>query len=323
MSPSHARALWIEAPGRVAMRREPLPKASPSALLVRTLFTGISRGTEALVLSGAVPESEYERMRAPQQAGAFPFPVKYGYALVGQVEDGPEEWHGRIVFALCPHQDHAVISADMAHAVPDCVPPERAVLAANMETALNVVWDAAVQPGDRVCVIGGGVVGMLVAYIASGIPAAEVTLIDTNPDRGAVANRLGLAFAAPEAAPTECDVVVHVSASEAGLGTAIACAGQEARIIEASWYGTDAPRVPLGGAFHSRRLQIIASQVGEIPAHRRARWTYARRMQTALSLLVDPRLDALISGETAFDTIVEDYPRVLGCAETLCHRIRY
>lgn len=323
MSGSTARALWIEDRERPALRDQDLPDRPDDALLVRTLFTGISRGTEALVFAGAVPASEYERMRAPQQEGDLPFPVKYGYSLVGRVEEGPRERIGEIVFSLHPHQTRAVIEDGMAHRLPADVPPGRAVLAANMETALNVVWDAGIAPGDRVAVVGGGVVGMLIGYLAARIPATQTVLLDVNRERADVARRLGIDFAHPDDGPPDCDVVVHVSASQEGLDTALRLAGREARVVEASWYGDRAPRVPLGGAFHSRRLKIVSSQVGGLPAERVARWTFARRMATALRLLADARLDALISGESGFETVADDYARILAAPETLCHRIRY
>lgn len=318
-----ARALWIEAAGRVALREQTLPAPADGAVRVRTRYGGISRGTEALVLAGGVPASEHARMRAPFQDGDFPFPVKYGYACVGEVEQGPRALLGRAVFCLHPHQDRFVVPAAAVAALPAGLPAARAVLAANMETALNVVWDAQVAPGDRVAVIGAGVVGGLVAYLAARVPGTEVALVDVDAGRAALAAALGVGFAAPRAAPCDCDVVVHASASEAGLATALDCAGFEARVVEASWYGARTPSVPLGGAFHSRRLQLLSSQVGHVPPARRARWPYARRMACALDLLGDARLDHLISGESDFAALPEAYPALLAARDTLCHRIVY
>lgn len=318
-----ARALWIEAAGRVAVREEMLPVPRDGEVQVRVRFGGISRGTESLVLAGRVPESEHARMRAPFQAGGFPFPVKYGYACVGTVEAGSDALRGRSVFCLHPHQERFVVPADRVVTVPEAVPAARAVLAANMETALNVVWDAGVGPGDRVAVIGAGVVGALVARLVARMPGTACTLVDIAPERAHLAQALGLGFAEPAQAPRDCDVVVHASASESGLATAIDCAGFEARIVEASWYGDRRIAVPLGGAFHSRRLQVVSSQVGHLPTARRARWSYGRRLSAALDLLDDPRLDALVSGESAFDELAADYPRVLADPATLCHRIVY
>ena len=291
--------------------------------MVRGLWGGISRGTEALVLRGGVPESERERMRCPHQEGAFPFPVKYGYAQVGVVEAGPAELVGRTVFCLHPHQDRFVVAAASLHPLPEDIPAGRGILAANMETALNAVWDAAPRAGDRITVVGAGVVGALVAYLCGSLPGAETTLVDIDPGRAALAAALGVGFAVPDAAPADCDVVFHASASAAGLATAIGCAGVEAMVVELSWYGNNAVAVPLGGAYHARRLRLVSSQVGSVAEARRARWSHGRRMAKALELLKDPRLDVLLTGETPFGALAAAYPRILAAPGTLCHRIRY
>lgn len=318
-----ARALWIIGEGRAELRAAPEPSAGAGEVVVETLFSGISRGTEHTILRGGVPASEHARMRCPLQEGAFPWPVKYGYAAVGRIVDGPGDRLGRTVFVLHPHQDRFLAPEAMCLPVPDAVPPDRAVLAANMETALNVVWDAGIGPGDRVAVIGAGVVGALAGWLAAGIPGTEVTLIDINPQRAALAAALGCGFADPEAAPRDCDSVIHASASAAGLATALGCAGSEAAIIEASWYGDRAVSVALGGAFHARRLRLVSSQVGSLPAARAPRWSHARRLAKALDLLAAPALDALISGETAFADLADRYGAILDDPATLCHRVRY
>ncbi|KGM88596.1 Threonine dehydrogenase [Roseovarius mucosus DSM 17069] len=315
-----ARALWIVAPEQVDLRPVAV-EPGPGDVVIETLYTGISRGTERLVFQGRVPESEHATMRAPLQEGAFPAPVKYGYCAVGRVSTGDRA--GQVVFVLHPHQTRFACPAQMAVPVPNGVPPARAVLAANMETALNILWDAQVAPGDRVAVIGAGTVGALVGYLAARVPGTDVTLIDRDGARAALAEAFGCRFAQPEAAQGDADVVIHASASAAGLGTAIGIAGVEARVVEASWYGSGETPVALGGAFHQRRLQIISSQVGRIPASHAARWDYRRRMEVALRLLVDPVLDRLISGETRFDDLPRDYAGILAAAGTLCHRVRY
>lgn len=312
-----AEALWCVAPGRAEIR----PADPGAGVAIETLYSGISRGTERLVLQGRVPVSEHDRMRGPGMEGQFPFPVKYGYCNVGRVTEG--RLAGRHIFALYPHQTWYRLPEDSLALLPEALPPERAVFAANMETALNVVWDSRAQIGDRIAVIGCGVVGALIGYLLAQLPGADVTLIDRNPDRGALADQLGVAFASPDCAPQDCDLVVHASASEAGLALALSIAGENATVLEASWHGEGDVSVPLGGAFHSRRLRLISSQVGQIPAERAARWTYARRMAKALDLLCDARLDALISGETAFTHLPDLYPKILSAPETLCHRIRY
>jgi threonine dehydrogenase-like Zn-dependent dehydrogenase len=298
---AQATALWYAAAGECVLNIEELPAQGPGECLVRTLWSGISRGTERLVFEGRVPESEYERMRAPLQQGAFPFPVKYGYCAVGTVDAGPERLLGRTVFCLHPHQDRFVVSADRVTPLPEGLSARRAVLAANMETALNAHWDAGSGPADRIVVVGGGVLGLLVAYIAARLPGAEVTLVDLDDGRAGLARALGCRFALPADCPQDADLVFHASASAAGLATAIGAAGFEARIVELSWYGEGSVAAPLGGAFHARRLQLISSQVGQVSPSRRARFDYARRMQAALALLADERLDALITDEIAFE----------------------
>ena len=319
-----ARAFWTVAPGRGEIRAEALPAATATDVVVRALFSGVSRGTESLVFHGGVPPEEYQRMRAPFQAGDFPGPLKYGYASVGRVESGPAELAGRTVFCLFPHQTSYVVPATAAHLVPDDVPAARAVLAANMETALNGVWDAQVLPGDRVTVVGGGTVGCLVAWLAGRIPGCDVQLVDIAPDRQAVARQLGVTFALPLAATPGRDVVIHASGAAAGLDTALSLAGFEATVVELSWYGNRPVTAALGKAFHAQRLTLKSSQVGHVPAERRARWTYTRRMAAALALLADPVLDALVTGECAFDELPGVMPSLTSAtSRALCHRVRY
>ena len=307
-----AKALWYVAPGKAELRPEPVDAPTPGVAQVRTLYTGISRGTERLVLAGKVGESEWQRMRAPMQQGNFPFPVKYGYCAVGTVTAGPETLRGKTVFCLHPHQDVFNVSADRLTVVPDVVPARRATLTANMETALNALWDSGAGPADRIAVVGGGIVGLLVAHLAARLPGANVTLVDVDPARAELARHLGAAFATPKEAPGEADVVFHTSASAPGLNTAIALAGEEATIVEMSWYGEQATAVHLGGPFHSRRLRLVSSQVGKVSSGRRIRWDYARRLEAALKLLEDPRLDVLVADQVAFADAATRVPEILG-----------
>jgi hypothetical protein len=314
-------ALWYTEPGRAEIRPEPPGSGS---VRVRALFGAISRGTERLVFTGAVPESEFERMRAPHMGGRFPFPVKYGYATVGQVEDGPRDLIGRVVFALHPHQTVFTVAEDAVIPVPIAVPGERAVLAANMETALNGVWDAQPGPADHIAVVGGGVLGMLVARLCVRIPGAHVTLVDIAEARADTARSLGIGFAAPDAAPRDCDLVVHTSGSSAGLATALELAGDEATILELSWYGARDVTATLGGAFHSRRLKLISSQVGKVAPSHRTRWPHRRRLAAALDLLADPVLDRLIARPVSFHDLPTRLPQILAPeSDALCPLISY
>jgi threonine dehydrogenase-like Zn-dependent dehydrogenase len=293
-------------------------------VLVRALFSGISRGTEALVFNGRVPRSEQRRMRAPFQAGEFPAPIKYGYASVGRVERGPQALQDRTVFVLYPHQTRYIVPAAAVHVVAEHIPAERAVLAANLETAINGLWDARPHVGDRVTIVGAGTVGCLAAWLASHITGCDVELVDINPRRSALARLLGVRFAEPSAAGPEADVVIHASGSPAGLALALQIAGFESSIVELSWFADQAVPLPLGEAFHAKRLKIVSSQVGTVAASQRPRWDTRRRLHLALSLLADPSLDALITGESRFDEL-PDVMAALATSpgETLCHRIRY
>ena len=319
-----ATAFWVTNPGEGELRQESLVSPAQDEVLVRTLYSGISRGTESLVFNGRVPESEFSRMQAPFQAGEFPAPVKYGYCSVGHVEQGPENLLHKAIFCLFPHQDYYVVPASAVLTIPSSVPAQRAVLAANMETAINGVWDAEPMLGERICVIGAGVVGALVAYLCAQIPGVEVHLVDINPERRQLAAQLGVAFCTPEHAPIDQDCVIHASGHSAGLRQALELVGSEGRIVEMSWFGEGDVSIPLGGSFHSQRLTLKASQVGQLPPKLRPRWDYQRRLQLALSLLVDERLDALISGESDFEQLPTLAPKLFGSGSVeLCHRLRY
>ncbi len=319
-----ARALWLEPPGRASLRDESLPPAGPGDLLVRTNWSAISRGTETLVYSGRVPPGEYERMRAPFQAGALPGAVKHGYANVGTVQAGPPAWVGRSVFCLYPHQTRYRVPADKVVPIPPDVPPERAVLAANLETAINAAWDGAPRVGDRISVVGAGALGCLVAALCARLPGAEVELVDLGADRAPVAAALGVRFALPADAARGRDLVFHASASSDGLNTALALAGREAEVVELSWYGTRRVTLDLGARFHSERLAIRASQVGTVSPARAARWSHRRRLELALALCADRKLDALFAPDILFASLPQAMARLADPADrTLCQRVDY
>ncbi len=323
-SANETEALWYVGPGRAEIRAGSVMPAGAGGVQVRALHGALSRGTDRLVFEGRVPEAEYQRMRAPFMSGAFPFPVKYGYATVGRVETGPDDLVGNVVFALHPHQTLFTVPADAVVAVPPDVPSARAVLAANMETALNALWDAAPGPADRIAVVGGGVLGSLVAYLCGRLPGTWTTLVDVDVTRADTAHALGVHFALPDHAPLDCDVVFHASASAAGLETALRIAGEEATVTELSWYGVGDIPVALGGAFHSRRLRLISSQVGRVAPSHRARWTPRQRLAAALDLLVDPVLDALIAPAIPFHELPLRLPDILAPGSgALCQVIQY
>ena len=306
--------------------RADLPAGQAGEVLVRTLYSGVSRGTESLVFRGEVPPSQYEAMRAPFQEGDFPGPVKYGYASVGEVceDSSPDGLAGRLVFCLYPHQDLYYVPARRVNLIPEGVPPARAVLAANMETAVTIAWDARPSVGDRVVVVGAGVVGLLAGWLCRHVPGSRVTAVDVNPGREAVARRLGLEFGTDLTEEGTADLVIHASGQPDGVRTALRAAGLEGTIIEASWHGSRSVPLPLGEQFHARRLTLRSSQVGRIPPAQAPRWNPVRRMILALELLRAPELDALITGESDFHELPEVLARLTyEPGDSLCHRIRY
>lgn len=324
-----ASALYYVAPHHAELKTVGVPFVAdlcPSKdVFITTLWSAISRGTERLVFGGRLPPTEYQRMRAPFQDGEFPFPVKYGYCAVGRVEHGPEALIGRDIFALHPHQDRFVVPVPAVTPLPDGLPPRRAILAANIETALNAIWDAGVTPGERVLVVGAGTVGLLIASILGRIAGVELTVCDTNAGRRMIVESFGAKFRLPaETAGLDADAVFHTSASEAGLRTSLEACGFEARVVEVSWFGSGDVAIPLGGAFHAGRLRIVSSQVGSVATSHRARWSYRRRMDMALALLLDDRLDALITHEVAFRDLPAVLPELLRAdADVLTVAVRY
>jgi threonine dehydrogenase-like Zn-dependent dehydrogenase len=322
--PDRTHAFWVRAPGCGEIRPVALPEPGHGDVLVRTLRSGISRGTETLVFRGDVAPGQDAAMHAPFQEGDFPGPVKYGYLNVGTVEQGPPELRGRTVFCLYPHQAAYVVPADAVSVVPEGVPPTRAVLAGTVETAVNALWDAAPLLGDRVTVVGAGMVGCCVARLLSRFPAVQVTLVDVDAGRADVAAALGVDFALPADAADGRDLVVHASATSAGLQRSLDLLAPEGTVIDLSWYGDSEVRLSLGGAFHSRRLSIRASQVGTLSPVRRGRRTMADRLALALDLLRDPAFDALVTGQSRFAELPEVMARLAaGSLPALCHTITY
>lgn len=322
--PQRATAYWTTAKEQGELRSEDLPVPEPGEAVVRALYSGISRGTEMVVHRGAVPPRVADEMRAPHQEGDFPGPVKFGYLSVGVVEEGPAEWKGQRVFCLSPHQDRYVVPVAALTRIPDGVPSQRAVLTGTVETAINALWEAEPKLGDRVAVVGAGLVGGMVATLLRTFPLQRLQLVDVDPGRKKLADTIGVGFTSPEDALDDCDIVIHCSASQAGLERSLQLVGDDGDVIEVSWYADRKVTVPLGEDFHARRLSIRASQVGMVARSRRHRRTNADRLDLAVSLLADPVFDAFLTGQSAF----EDLPEVVqglsdGSLEALCHVIEY
>jgi threonine dehydrogenase-like Zn-dependent dehydrogenase len=307
------RALWTS-PGSAALLDGPDPVPGPDEVLVRTLHSGISRGTEALVFRGGVPAAQAADMRAPFQEGSFPGPVKYGYLNVGALPSG------EVVFCLYPHQDVYAVPSSAVVPVPGDVPAARAVLAGTVETAVNALWDAGPRIGDRIAVVGAGMVGVCVAALLSGIVGVRVQVVDPL-DRSSVLAPWGVSGTGDPVG--DCDLVFHTSGTSAGLQRSLELLGVEGTVVELSWYGDRPVSVELGGAFHPRRLSVVSSQVGMVAGARRARWGYADRMGLALRLLADPRFDGVITDVVPFSSLAALLPEILGEPSGLCVRVDY
>lgn len=313
------------------LQRVALKPLKEKEILVETHYSGVSRGTERLVYSGSVPTTEWQAMRCPNQAGDFDFPITYGYACVGKVIEigssvtkvNPDE----LIFALHPHQSHFVIDEDWANPLPEALPLDRAVLSANMETALNANWDADFNPDSRVAVIGGGVVGLLTGYLASRSSNAPVTLIDIDPRKSEIATKLGLEFCLGDGLSKSghlFDVLFHTSASGNGLQSAIDHANFEATIVEMSWYGEKSVNLTLGGRFHSQRLKLVSSQVGAVSPKKRANISHAERLQIAMGHLKDDALDALLYPHIEFSELPTQLSQIFDPAyDALCPLVTY
>ncbi|MBH98670.1 MAG: dehydrogenase [Rhodospirillaceae bacterium] len=324
MSKKSVSAFWIANPGMGEIRTHPIEKPREGEVGIKTLYSAISRGTESLVFNGNVPISEFDRMRAPFQEGNFPGPVKYGYINVGIIDQGPEKFLGKSVFCLYPHQTYYVVPEEHVYVLPDNVPEKRAVLTANMEAAVNGLWDATPKIGDRITIVGGGILGFLFAWLTAPIPGCAVEIVDTNTDKAPIADALNIPFKHPSEIRPNSDLVIHTTGTSDGLSVCLQCAGFEAKIIEMSWFGNQQVSVPLGEKFHSQRLTLQSSQVSSIPALQQGRWSSRRRMELALRLLSDPDLDALITGESHFDELPNLMQKLAKTASnTLCHRIKY
>jgi 2-desacetyl-2-hydroxyethyl bacteriochlorophyllide A dehydrogenase len=294
-----ARELWFTAPGRVELREGAAVSVQEGQVRVRGLRSGVSQGTELLLFKGEGPTPFDPSLDTP---GTPTYPRRYGYAWVGEVTESRAAavQVGTRIFGLLPHGDEHVVHAARLRALPDDVPAERAVLAANLETALNVVWDAGVALGDEVVVLGGGVVGSLVGHVAR-LGGAQARVLEPSEPRRRAAQRLGLDAVSPESAGSKlADIVVEASGNPAALDQAISLAREEGVVAVASFYGERVAAVRLGSEFHRRRLSLKASQVSRLPPSRAPGWSFERRFGLVARLLADSRLDALLERPLPF-----------------------
>ncbi len=305
-----ASAFWTLGDRRGSLHEERLPKVPQGMCLIRTLYSAISPGTERLVFDGRVPQRLKEDMRVPYMDGGFPFPVKYGYSLVGRVVAGSHPWLNKTVHVMHPHQDLCLVRKDDLFEVPDGLPPARATLASNLETAVNALWDAHVQIGDASLVVGFGVIGSLVARLLAMMPEGHVEVYDTDAHKRALAHQLGFRLFDPARSARKFDLAFHTTGTAEGLQGALDHVGFEGRVVELSWYGTQPVNVHLGGSFHTERKTIISSQVSNVAAPQRSRWDCRRRKEFVFQLLSNPVFDHHVSHTVSFAELPEFFPRL-------------
>lgn len=320
-----ATAFWIESAGIGSLRRVTLREPGQEDHLITTEFSGISIGTERLVALGLVPPSCAAAMACTGMQGSFALPISYGYSLVGRIATG--RLAGGRVFTMHPHQDRIVQSSEHLISVPELLAPgPRVTLLPNLETALNAVWDAELRPGERVAIVGGGAVGLLVAFVLARLHDEGAVLVEADPQRRRLASALpwiGTVLAPEQVDEGTFDVAFHTSANNAGLQLAIDALGFEGRVIELSWYGSRPVLLHLGTSFHHQRKRLIASQVATVaPSHR----AEGRHMRTAhvFGLLGDARLDALLGTPIPFAELPEFFARLCrGEAPEPCPVVAY
>lgn len=321
---AEAKALWFRTRGHAEILEERLPRLRPGWCRLHTLFSAISPGTERLVYSGEVPEDLHREMRCPYMGGKFPFPVKYGYSLVGKITEGPEDSIGSVVHVLHPHQDQCIVRTEHTFPIPPQVPPSRATLASNLETAVNAIWDSEVTIGEHALIIGFGAVGSLVARLLSFMSGIKLEIVDANPSKIALAEKMGFKACDPGSVSGNFDLAFHASRSSDGLQLAVDRVGFEGRIIELSWYGTNKISLSLGGTFHSQRKAILSSQVATPSRRQRSRWDHARRRSLVFELLERSEFDSHITHSVPFGGLPDIYNKLKAHpTEGLSYLVKY
>ncbi|WNJ16800.1 zinc-binding alcohol dehydrogenase [Pontibacter sp. G13] len=305
-----AQALWHLDAQSSELAEVPLEISPTLPCTVETQASLISSGTERLVSSGLVPASIQPDMRVPYMRGNFEFPMTYGYSLVGKVSNHDHPLSGQMVHLLHPHQTICQVASGDAFPVPEGIPARRATLASNLETAVNAIWDSGMSTGDKILVVGFGIIGSLVARLASLFPGTEVYVAETQRKRRMMAEQMGFFLLGDHDSEVEFDCAFHCTGASGGLQTAIDQVGYEGVIVELSWYGTRGIEVNLGGDFHSKRKKIISSQVSNLPADRQGRWGFRRRKETVFELLKDPVFDAHITREIPFEELPDFFQRL-------------
>lgn len=303
MSETRASQLWFTAPFSVEVREVTLPAPAADEVVVRTRYSAVSAGTELLLYRGQMPGSMSldATLSSLQQSSGYP--LQYGYACVGEVQqtgrDVDPDWQGRQVFSFQPHASHFLATTDQLIAVPDDLSAQAAVFLPNMETAVNLVQDGQPLIGERVVVLGQGIVGLLLSGLLARFPLADLAAVEGQPDRQDLARTFGVkdVYSPDEAtravasssdgypAMADADLIYEVSGQPEALNLAIALSGFASRIVIGSWYGSKRVPIDLGGKAHRNRLQLITSQVSTLAPGLSGRWDKQRRYHLAWDMI--------------------------------------
>ena len=317
-----AQSFWVNKK-RGSIKKELLNQSlGNDELLVKAYYSGISYGTEKIVHDSQVPANQYEFMRAPHQVGEFNKEVKYGYLSVGKVVVGPKSMMNKMVYTMFPHQSMYILKSSLATLIPSHIPYKRALLTANMETAINAMWDSQPSIGDNTYVIGAGIVGILMAYVLSSTFGIKVTVIDNNASKKKLCKFFNIDFENNINCIKDPDIIFECSGNASVLSDLINNSTLETKICILSWYGKQQSKIKMGENCFSRRLEIIFSQVGNITPIQSKKWDNLSRRALALKLLDNKKLDSLIDKQ---EIKLKELPNFFkkGNTNGLCKVVKY
>ncbi|MEM1137565.1 MAG: zinc-binding alcohol dehydrogenase [Bacteroidota bacterium] len=283
-----------------------LTQVTENEVAIESMYSLVSLGTERTITTQLLTKEIAARMVVPYMRGTFQNEFTYGYSLVGRIIDGEKDLIGKVIHVMHPHQNYAVVKTQDIFFIPEQMNPKLATLVSNMETAVNAIWDANVEIGDKVLVIGYGTVGALTALIASKIPGIDISILEINQNRFNAAVEQGFKVSSI-LENKDFDIVFNTSGNAEMLQKAISVTKSEGRIIEMSWYGAKSITINFGADFHYGRKQLISSQVSQIPNRKLKNWTYHSRKKLVFKLLQELNPHYLINCEVHFSETPKFY----------------
>ena len=315
-------SLWIDKKKRSIIKHNRIVyKKNSKTVLVKTIYSGISKGTEKLISSKMVSKNQFELMQAPFQKGNFNLPIKYGYINVGKIINGPKNLINKNIFSLYPHQTIYEIPIKNINLLPkDNL--KKYVLVANMETAINIFWDCSANKNDKILIFGLGTVGLLTAFFFKLKNYKKIYVYDSNINKKKYCNLLRLNFINLKQAK-DFNIIINTTSNYKVLEKSMSILVNEGKIVEASWYGSKKGYLSLGDYFHSRRLKLISSQVSKIPNHMKNKYDYKKRLKLAINSLKHKKLEKLITSESNFFNLERDYFKILNNKNTIMHLVKY